>query len=154
MRSNMRLVGSAQQQAAFPPAAGLEIRVCEFGLTRLLEYDNYRGSVTGPGTSGYLAPECNTTSVRRPVTARDIFSLGRTLQCIITGDPIGKFPEDCPKVLRETINKCCDFHPENRYTANQIVKKLKVIQRTKRMWLHCVLVSSLHGVRRTATLVV
>ncbi|WP_428269653.1 serine/threonine-protein kinase [Haliangium sp.] len=98
------------------------VRLGDFGLATWAEGDSCLGEEVG--TEGYRAPE--TLSGGRYSAASDLYSLGRVLWELCTGDLEAKhLPDDTPSDLREVIRGLLIERPRRRWSAERALARLQ-----------------------------
>ncbi len=107
-------------------AAGdqVTVKLADFGLARL-PLPNDPMTQTAMGTRSYMAPELLSGSPYSP--AADIYSLGMTGVCLLTGAPqAGRLPAaGCPPALKEILRAMIDPIPSARPTAGDVLADLR-----------------------------
>lgn len=98
-----------------------KIVVSDLGLAKINERDSttLTMSLVAMGTEAFMAPEQYYRGGTRDADGRtDVFQLGKTLYCIITGDlPYLMDPQKVPTGLWYVIQKATKQNPDDRYQS-------------------------------------
>lgn len=112
---------------------GDNIKIADFGLGKVLDSETYSTTLTHTnqvlGTLHYMAPE-QMTNLREVDSRADIYSLGKILYAMLTGDI--PFPAvDLDKVddrYRYIVAKCTDIHRDRRYqTVSDLISDFEAV---------------------------
>ena len=114
-----------------------QVKIADFGLSRLLGSDNQQDLLTGThqvmGTPRYMAPE-QLEGAHRVDHRADIYSLGVVFYEMLTGElPIGRFSAPSEKVridvrLDDVVLRTLEKEPQRRYqNASQVKSDVESI---------------------------
>ncbi|WP_428265049.1 serine/threonine-protein kinase [Haliangium sp.] len=102
------------------------VRLGDFGMATWADGDSWRG--THVGTRAYRAPE--TLAAGCYTTASDLYSLGRVLWELCTGDvDADELPKDTPGDLRAVLRGLLQEQPRRRWTAQRALARLGSLDR-------------------------
>ena len=96
-----------------------KVKITDFGISSSIASQTSRG--TQCGTSGFMAPEIS--SGRKYNAKADIWSLGKTVVQLATGDPRGDIePGRWSDEFFSFINCCLQDNENNRWDAKKLLK--------------------------------
>lgn len=105
--------------------------ICDFGLGRSIDALTSRatGSAAWIGTIGYMAPEQIADAAKADARS-DIFSFGRILYELLTGDPPGAV-QDLSKMsvgLANVVRRCTKTDPKDRFqNASELLAAFRLV---------------------------
>ncbi|MDQ1639461.1 MAG: eukaryotic-like serine/threonine-protein kinase [Pyrinomonadaceae bacterium] len=108
----------------------LFVKISDFGLGQRI--DNPSGPMTHSpfGTKGYIDPVAQTTGIYN--AASDMFSLGRTIRQLLTGElEGGVYPSDVPIEMQLLLNEMTRMTRDRRPTAENAYHRLNEILEPK-----------------------
>lgn len=112
------------------------IVISDFGLGRAFDATTSRATQSGAwvGTLGYMAPE-QIGNAAHADTRSDIFSLGRILYELLTGDPPGAIQDvnKLPVGLAAVVQRCTKTNPDERFQNVRDLRSAFVLVATSRL---------------------
>ena len=101
-------------------------KLTDFGLSRVGGYSGLTMTGQGGGTQGYMAPE-QELSLKDADERADVYSLGKTLQEMLTGkSPFETDTGHVPVRARTIVERCTRTRPEDRYfNVKELIKDLE-----------------------------
>ena len=110
--------------------------ISDFGLGRAFDATTSRATHTGAwiGTPGYMPPE-QVQNAAHADARSDIFSLGRILYELLTGDPPGAIQDvtKLPVGLAAVVQRCTKTNPDERFQTVRDLRSAFVLVATSRI---------------------
>jgi hypothetical protein len=129
---------------------GVDVRLLDFGLAQMREFDTLTNHGDIPGTLAYISPE---RLLGRPATpAADVWGVGVVLWEALVGEhpfwdgdlaetsrriqagvqPLEEVRPDLPKQLLQTVARSLTADPERRPSARDLSRELRTLPRLKK----------------------